>query len=110
MAEVTFRETLDWVAERKGQRVVVEIGCKDPRTDDADFAVLQVHATLGALYIVDDREHGTGVTRIPFEDVDAIEIGGLELDQACFRGAKIHLGLLKVWQHDVYFVLRPVRV
>jgi hypothetical protein len=110
MAEVTFSETLDWLDEHKGQRVVVEVGCKDPRTDNADFAVLQVHTTLGAMRIVDDREHGTGVTRIPFEDVDASEIGGIELDQACFHGAKIHLGLLKVWQHDVYVVLSLIGV
>jgi hypothetical protein len=55
MAEVTFREALDWLGEHKGRRVVVEVGCKDPRAEDADFAVLQVHATLGAVYIVDDR-------------------------------------------------------
>jgi hypothetical protein len=89
MAEVTFTETLDWLDEHKGQRVVVEVGCKDPRTDNADFAV-------------------TGVTRIPFEDVDASEMGGIELDTACFHAAKIHLGLLKVWQHDVYVILRPI--
>ena len=110
IAEVTFSETLDWLDEHKGQRVVVEVGCKDPRTGNADFAVLRVHTTLGAIHIVDDREHGTGVTRVPFEDGDAIETGGIEIDQACFQGAKIHLGLLKLWQHDVYVVLRPIRV
>jgi hypothetical protein len=50
------------------------------------------------------------VTRIPFEDVDASEIVGIELDQACFHEAKIHLGLLKVWQHDVYVVFSPIGV
>jgi hypothetical protein len=69
-----------------------------------------MHTTLGAMRIVDDREHGTGVTRIPFEDVDASEIGGIELDQACFHGAKIHLGLLKVRQRDVCVVLSPIGV
>ena len=110
MAEMTFSETLDWLDEHKGQRVVVEVGCKDPRTDHVDFAGLQLHTTLGAMRIVDDREHGTGVTRIPFEDVETSEIGGIELDQACFHGAKIHLGLLKVWQCDVHVVLRPIGV
>jgi hypothetical protein len=99
---------LDWLGEHQGQRVVVEVGRKDPRTKGADFAVLQVHTTLGAMRIVDDREHGTGVTRVPFEDADASEIGGIEIDQACFQGAKIHFGLLKIWQHDVYVVLRPI--
>lgn len=108
MTEVTFSEMLDWLDGHKGQRIVVEVGCRDPRIENADFAVLQVHTTLGAMRIVDDREHGTGVTRIPFEDGDAIETGGIEIDQACFQRAKIHLGLLKVWQHDVYVVLRPI--
>jgi hypothetical protein len=108
MAEVTFSETLDWFDEHEGQRVVAEVGRRDPRTENADFGVLRVHTTLGAMRMVDDREHGTGVTRIPFEDGEAVEIGGIEIDQACFQGAKIHLGLLKVWQHDVYVVLRPI--
>jgi hypothetical protein len=110
MAEVTFSETLDWLGEHKGQRVVVEVGCRDPRTENGDFGVLQVHTTLGTIYIVDDPEHGTGVTRIPFEDGDATEIGGIEIDAACFQQAKVHLGMLKVWQHDVYVVVRPIRV
>ena len=38
MADVTFSETLDWLDEHKGQRVVVEVGCEDPRTANADFA------------------------------------------------------------------------
>jgi hypothetical protein len=109
MAAVTFAETLDWLGAHEGQRVVVEVGCKDPRAENADFAVLQVHATLGAIHIVDDRERGTGVTRVPFVSADEIEFGGIELDQACFQQAKIHLGLLKVWQHDVYVVLSPTR-
>jgi hypothetical protein len=106
MAEVTFSETLDWLDEHQGQRVVVEVGCKDPRTDNADFAVLQVHTMLGAMRIVDDpaRSRQSRLRRHPRKG------SWSRRDQACFHGAKIHLGLLKVWQHDVYVVLSPIWV
>lgn len=107
MADVTFDDAFDWLADHQGQRVWVEVGCKDPRTEDADFAVLRVDTTLGAIYMVGDRERGTGVLRVPIGDT---EHGGFEVDPGSFQSAKIHLGLLKVWQHGIYIVVSPVRV
>jgi hypothetical protein len=48
--------------------------------------------------MVEDRERGTGALRVPIGDN---ERSGIEIDQACFQRAKIHLGVLKVWQHDI---------
>lgn len=107
MADATFDEVVDWLADHQAQRVAVEVGCKDPRTEDADFGVLLVLTTLGAIDIVDDRERGTGVLRVPIGDN---ENGGIDVDPACFQSAKIHLGLLKVWQHDIYITVSPIRV
>lgn len=54
MADATFEELLDCLADRKGRRVFIEVGRKDPRKEDADFAVLGVHTTLGAVLMVGD--------------------------------------------------------
>lgn len=106
MAEVTFEDVFDWLAARKGERVWVEVGCKDPRSEQADFGVLRVDTTLGAIFMVEDRERGTGVLRVP---IGENEDGGFEVDPACFESAKIHLGLLKVWQHTSYITVSPIR-
>jgi hypothetical protein len=99
MADATFDQVFDWLADRRGQQVFIEVGRKDPRNQNADFAVLGLHATLGAVRRVEDREHGTGVVRILIGDD---ERSGIEIDPACFQRAQIHLGALKVWQHDIY--------
>ncbi len=106
MADVTFDDVCDWLGAREGQRVWVEVGCKDARTEDADFAVLRVDTTLGAMFMVGDRERGTGVLRVPIGENEG---GGFEVDPASFQRAKIHLGLLKVWQHNIFIVVAPIR-
>jgi hypothetical protein len=109
MADATFTDAFDWFAAHNGQRVWVETGCRDPRAEQlADFAVLRVLTTIGEPYMVNDPERQTGVLSIPFLNDDD-EHGGIEVQPECLKDAKIHLGLLKVWQHDIYFVVTPIR-
>jgi hypothetical protein len=108
MADVTFDEACGWLAEHEGDRAWIEVGCRDPRTANiADFAVLRVDTTLGTMFMVNDREHGTGVLRVPTGEP---ENGGFEIDPASFESAVIHAGLLKVWQHGIFITVSPRRV
>jgi hypothetical protein len=109
VADATFEDVFDWFATHRGRRVVVEAGCSDPRTDHpTDFAVLRVFTTLGEPYMTNDPKRRVGVLRVSFVDND-IERGGIEVQAQCVKGAKIHAGLLKVWQHDVFFTVAPNR-
>ena len=107
MAEVTFDDVCGWLADHEGQRAWVEVGGTDPRSENtADFAVLRVDTTLGAMYMVNDQERGSGVLRVPTGDP---ENGGFEVDPASFESALIHAGLLKVWQHGIFITVSPIR-
>jgi hypothetical protein len=108
MADATFDDVHEWLTAHVGQRVTVEVGCVDPRADHlADYAVLQLHATLADPYMVNDPERQIGVLRVPFLEGED-QRGGVEVQPACVRYARIHNDQLKVWQHDVYFILAPV--
>jgi hypothetical protein len=103
VADATFQEVFDWLADRKGERVVIEVGRRDPRAQQlADFPVPRLHTTLGAIRRVEDRKHGTGVVRVPIGDN---ELSGIEVDPARFQLGQIHGGALKVWQHDIYIAV-----
>jgi hypothetical protein len=99
MADATLEEAFDWLAARAGQNVWIEVGRKDPRNENADFVVLGLHTTLQEVRMVNDPERGTGVLRVPIGDNPR---SGIDIDPVCFQRAQIHLGALKVWQHDIY--------
>jgi hypothetical protein len=100
MPDATFREVFDWLADRAGQRVYIEVGRSDPRNDvPADFAVLGVQATLGAVRTAQDRLQGRGVLRVLIADD---ERSGIEIDEGRMERAKIHGAGVKVWQDDIY--------
>ena len=102
MADASFSDALNWLANRQDQRAYIEIGQADPHADNAaDAPLARFHATLGRIEAPDDVMHARGVAWIPF----GAEHGGdgLHLDAARFVGAKIHpSGALKIWQRGVY--------
>jgi hypothetical protein len=106
--ESSFHDVCEWLDAHEGQRAMVEIGCRDSRDDFrlADFAVMRVHTMLGAIQMVEDRERGTGVLRVPFGD--GVIRQGIDIDQACFRSASVYKDLLKVWQQDVFITICPI--
>ena len=108
ITDATFDDVHEWLTNHVGQRVTVEVGCIDPRADTlADYAVLQLQMTLGESFMVNDQERQVGVLRVPFLEGEE-DRGGVEVQPACLKAARIHNDLLKVWQHDVYFILAPV--
>jgi hypothetical protein len=104
MPDAAFQEVFDWLADHKGKRVWIEIGQKDPQAEQqADFAALGLHATLGVVRTVKDTTHARRALRVVIGDD---EESGIEIDEARFERAKIHGGALKVWQHDIYIAVR----
>ena len=96
MIDATFDDVHDWLTIHVGQRVTVEVGCIDPRAGQlADYAVLQLQTTLGESFMVNDPERQVGVLRVPFlEGKD--QRGGVEVQPACLKSARIHNDQLKV--------------
>jgi hypothetical protein len=108
MTDATFDDVHEWLTTHVGQRVTVEVGCIDQRADQlADYAVLRLQTTLGESFMVNDQERQVGVLRVPFLEGED-ERGGVEVQPACLKAARIRNDQLKVWQHDVYFILAPV--
>ena len=111
MTDATFEDVFDWLTSHTGRRAWIEIGCRDLRVEvPADFAVLRVLAILGEPYMVNDPERETGVLRVPFLVSGGSEMGGFEIQPACLSRARIRLGLLKVWQQNIFVVVAPVAV
>jgi hypothetical protein len=111
--DATFEEVFDWLVDHEGKRVTVEVGCRDPRSEQlADLAVVQVVTTLGRVRRVEELETGHGVLRVPFGDKDS-EHGGIEIDHARITSATIRTSAtgmtthLKVWQFDMYALIAP---
>jgi hypothetical protein len=108
MSDATFDDVHECLTTHAGQRVTVEVGCIDPRAEHlADYAVLQLQTTLGESFMVNDQERQVGVLRVPFLEGDD-QRGGVEVRPLCLEVATIHNDQLKVWQHDVYFILAAV--
>ena len=108
VADVTFTEVFDWLADRKDQLVSIEVGCKDPEssTPAADYGVIRLRTTLGAVGTAVDGLHGRRALRVLIDDDDRY---GIEIDEAVMRRAAIHLGVLKVWQHETYITVMSSR-
>ena len=80
MADATFQDAFDWLADRQGQTVVVKVDADDPTTSEvSDFVVLRLHTTLGHVRTTVDRQTARGVLRIPIAEADRSRI---EIDEA----------------------------
>jgi hypothetical protein len=111
--DATFEDVFDWLVDHEDKRVTVEVGRRDPRTEQlADLAVVQVVTTLGRVRRVEELEAGHGVLRVPFGDEDS-EHGGIEIDHARVTSATVRTSItgipthLKVWQFDMYALIAP---
>jgi hypothetical protein len=100
MADATFKEVFNWLVDHKGQKVYIEVGCRDPAiAERADFAAIGLHTTLGDVRTVEDKTHGRRALRVLVANDDR---SGIEVDEARVTSAKIHGPGLKVWQEGVY--------
>jgi hypothetical protein len=56
----------DWLVDHEGKQVTVEVGCRDPRTEQlTNLAVVRVATTLGRVRRVEELKTGHGVLRAP---------------------------------------------
>jgi hypothetical protein len=102
MPDATFTDVFDWLVDRRGQRVFIEVGRTDPQAEQrADFVVLGLYTTLGEVQTVEDTVHARRALKVVLGLGDDHE-GGIELDEVRVQQAKIHGGGLKVWQEDIY--------
>lgn len=79
--EWTFAMVVDWLADREGRSVYVEVGMRDPTLDSSDFFPIAQHLTLGKAQIGEDAGHERGIVYLPF-DVNREDPNRLYIDQA----------------------------
>jgi hypothetical protein len=103
MPEAAFKDVFDWLADRNGERVYIEVGRPDPQAEEqADFAVIGLHTTLGKVQTVEDKTHGRRALRVLVADDGQ---GGIEIDEARVERATIHGSAVKVWQEGIYIAV-----
>lgn len=102
VADVTFNDLFDWLADREGERVYVEVGTTDPESKQpADAYLLALHTQLGRIETATDMDRG--------RDVVLVRLFGGERDRLYFdpqriTRVEIHGGAAKVWFHDAFYV------
>lgn len=102
MGDATFNDLFDWLADREGERVYVEVGTTDPESEhSADAYLLALHAQLGRIEDATDMDRG--------RDVVLVRLLGGERDRLYFDPKRItrvqlHGGAAKVWFHDAFYV------
>lgn len=102
MENPTFSDVVDWLAEREGRSVYIEVGMRDPTLDNADFFPLAMHATLEAPKIGEDTGHdGRGLIYVKLRDG---ERNRLYIDQARVTKIIVRPGALKLTFHDAMYL------
>lgn len=102
MADAAYEDLFDWLQEHEGEQVAMEVGTRDPDSDDpGDAIVLVQHVTLGAVQPASDE----GVDRL----VTMVRLASGERDRLYFDKARVtrvqkHLGVVKVTFHDRFYI------
>lgn len=83
----TFSAALDWVGDRLGRSLYLEVGIKDPSLADASFFPVKQHVVLREIKIGEDIGHeGRVIASIPFGGnndrlfIDEARITNVEID------------------------------
>jgi hypothetical protein len=102
MPEPTFSDVVDWLSEREGSSVYIEVGITDPTLDDADFYPLAIHGTLEAPRIGEDTGHeGRGIAYVKLKEGDR---NRLYIDQARLTEIVLRPGTLRLTFHDSIYL------
>jgi hypothetical protein len=97
-----FSDVVDWIAEREGKSVYIEVGMNDPTLENAKFYPIAIHATLEAPNIGEDTGHGgRGLVYVKLKDG---ERNRLYIDQARVTDITIQPDALRVIFHDALYL------
>lgn len=103
MTEPTYRDVIDWLSDREGEQVYMEVGQPDPTKDSTDIIVVAQHVSLGKTQIGENLDHeGRGIAYVPFEGQDRNRFYIDPEHITAIRGGA-HLGI-KVVFHDGMYV------
>ncbi len=97
----TFDDVMDWLTEREGQEVYVEVGVEDPTLDNNDYFPVAMHVTLGKVGLGEDAGHQRGLAWLPFSGGDRNRI---YFDPARVTDITINHAGLKLTFHDSIYV------
>ena len=92
---------MDWLAEREGWEVYVEVGVADPTKDNYDYFPVAMHVTLGKVGLGEDEGHQCGLAWLPFSGG---ERNRFFLDPARVTNIIINHAGLKITFHDSIYV------
>jgi hypothetical protein len=104
VAEPTFSEVVDWLSEREGKEVYIEVGTKDPTAATlTDYYPVAIHATLGNPQIGENADHEhRGIIYLPL--VGMPERSRLYIDSAAVTEIKFHGDALRIVFHDSIYL------
>jgi hypothetical protein len=102
MSEPTYDDALEWLSQRAGREVYIEIGMADPQLPEAQFFPVKFHTTLGSVEIGEDMGHaGRGVASYR---LGQDPMNRLRLDQARVTRVQVHGSAMRVWFHISLYV------
>jgi len=102
MPDATYDDAPEWLSQRAGRKVYIEVGMTDPDLADAQFFPVKFHTTLGFVEIGEDMGHESrGVASYP--------LGGdptnrLRLDQARVTRVQVDRMGMRMWFHNSIYV------
>ena len=99
----TCNDVIDWLSEREGKQVYVEIGLHDPPQDSTDIIVAMQHdVALGKPQIGENLDHeGCGVTYLPFA---GHERNRFFIDPTHISAIRAGGPGFKIWFHDATYI------
>jgi hypothetical protein len=101
--EPTFTDVIDWLADRQGRSVYVEVGMPDPTMDSNDAIVLAVHVELDSVRDGVDVSHERGIVYLPLAGIDS-DRNRIYIDRARVTEIQVNPGALRVFFHDSFYV------
>jgi hypothetical protein len=101
--ELTFTDVVDWLADRQGRGVYVEVGMRDPTMDHNDAIVLAAHVQLGNIGDGIDVSHERGIVYLPLAGIDS-DRNRVYLDRQRITEIQIDGPALRLFFHDSFYI------